>query len=399
MAETPRPALEFKGGCPDCGARRIRVPDPLPGVADDFDWTVRDYDGFRLFMMQELASRAPERARWTAADMEVVIVELLAAALDRASHALDTIHGERFLDTARRPQSVRRLLQLIGYDAVTHAEPETLAAARAAAGDPQLGDGEALEWAWRLDPGAMEIARAEGPASIREQRRMVTVADHVSELERHPLVARARAVASWSGTWTAVTISVLLRKGRDLDEPLADLTVVEVDAIEDLHRARGSVLPELAPSDPADRPTPRAVLHAYLERHRMLGREIRLGRAREVGIAFQLSVKIGDAFYRSEVENALKIAFSNGPGGFFEPGVRGFDEDVYASDLIETAMAVEGVEVACLNRLKRVGKRHPDVADVGVLPVAEDEIAVSDNLDGRPERGYWRLVVTGGTPG
>lgn len=29
----------------------------MPGVADDFDWAVRDYDLFRLFMMHELAHR------------------------------------------------------------------------------------------------------------------------------------------------------------------------------------------------------------------------------------------------------------------------------------------------------------------------------------------------------
>ena len=102
------------------------LPLPLPGVADDFDWRARDYDSFRLFMMQELAYRFPERRRWTPADMEVVIVELLAAALDRASHALDAVQAERYLETARRPQSVRRLLKLIGYDAVERIDPAML---------------------------------------------------------------------------------------------------------------------------------------------------------------------------------------------------------------------------------------------------------------------------------
>jgi hypothetical protein len=105
MADLPEPILDFVGGCPDCGERRALLPPPLPGLTDDFDWAVRDYDSFRLFMMQELAYRFPERRRWTPADMEVVIVELLAAALDRASHALDVVQTERFLDTARRPQS------------------------------------------------------------------------------------------------------------------------------------------------------------------------------------------------------------------------------------------------------------------------------------------------------
>lgn len=393
MAETPQPELVFEGGCPDCGERRIRPPDPLPGVPDDFDWLVRDYDGFRLAMMQDLAARAPERTRWTPADIEVVIVELLAAALDRASHALDTIQGERFLDSARRPESVRRLLAFIGHDAVASADPRALEAARAAAGDPDLSDAEALERSWRLDPQAMERARVAGPGAIREQKRMVTVADHALELERHPLVARASARTIWSGSWTVVSVALLLRRGRRLDAPLQDLTAGEIAAIQARHRARGAVLPDLASS------TAREVLRAYVERHRMLGREVRLGEANEVGITFQLSVRIGAAYYRSEVDRALKQTFSSAAGGFFEPGVRGFGADLFASDLVEAALAVEGVEVACINRLKRVGRRHPDVAGSGRLEIAPDEILVCENRPGAPERGYFRIALHGGTPG
>ena len=42
--------------CPDCGVREVHLPAPLPKVGDDFDWLVRDYDGFRMFMLEELAA-------------------------------------------------------------------------------------------------------------------------------------------------------------------------------------------------------------------------------------------------------------------------------------------------------------------------------------------------------
>ncbi|MDJ0841872.1 MAG: hypothetical protein QNK37_35545 [Acidobacteriota bacterium] len=80
MAENPRITLDFRKGCPDCGERLVVLPEPLPPVGDDFDWLLRDYDGFRMFMMEELAARFPERTRWTTADMEVVLTEVLAAA-------------------------------------------------------------------------------------------------------------------------------------------------------------------------------------------------------------------------------------------------------------------------------------------------------------------------------
>jgi len=81
MAETPEVELIFQAGCPDCGMRRAHLPAPLPPVGDDFDWRLRDYDGFRLFMLEELAARFPERQRWTPADLEVVLVEALSAVL------------------------------------------------------------------------------------------------------------------------------------------------------------------------------------------------------------------------------------------------------------------------------------------------------------------------------
>ena len=118
MAQTPEPDLIFADGCSDCAVREIQLPERLPEVGEDFDWLVRDYDGFRLFILEELAARFPERRRWTPADMEVVIVEALSVVLDQLSDQLDRTRAEAFLETARQPDSVRRLLAMIGYDAV-----------------------------------------------------------------------------------------------------------------------------------------------------------------------------------------------------------------------------------------------------------------------------------------
>lgn len=119
MANTPVPNLFFIDACSDCGYREVELPEPLPAVGDDFDWLVRDYDGFRLSMLEEMAARFPERRRWTPADMEVVLVECLSVVLDQLSDMLDRVHSEAFLESARRPESVRRLLNMIGFDAVS----------------------------------------------------------------------------------------------------------------------------------------------------------------------------------------------------------------------------------------------------------------------------------------
>ncbi len=402
MAELGDPTLEFSGGCPDCGERLANLPLPIPGVDDDFDWRTRDYDSFRLFLMQELAHRFPDRRRWTPADMEVVIVELLAAALDRTSHALDAIQAERYLETARRPQSVRRLLKLIGFDAVERTDPAVLDDLPPAPDNQEESPEEQLERYWRLDPAAMETARAMGPRLTGEQRRMVTLEDHETLLVEHPLVARARARLVWTGAWTTMLVSTLLEDDRDLDEslhqgaplgpagPPSELPTSLWRQIVDYHRQERLALPVINQAL-----TPRRLLRVLVERYRMVGSEVFLESARSAPITFTLSIRVRRGYFRSELRQALDQAFSSDQDGFFEPGRLGFGDDVFASDLIEQAMTVEGVEVACLNRFRRVGP-YPDRTAAGVIEIADDQFALCLNDRAAPENGNYRLIVHGG---
>ena len=104
-------------------------------------------------------------------------------------------------------------------------------------------------------------------------------------------------------------------------------------------------------------------------------------------------------YFRSEMRQALADVFSADEGGFFEPGRLDFGEDLFASDIIDAAMAVEGVAVACLNRFKRVGSGWPDRSAEGFIPVADDEYVRCLNRRGAPETGYFRLIVNGGEVG
>lgn len=398
MAELAEPVLTFGGGCPDCGDRRAVLPLPLPQIANDFDWRARDYDSFRLFMMQELAYRFSERRRWTPADMEVVIVEVLAAALDRASHALDVVQAERYLETARRPQSVRRLLKLIGYDVVQRIDPALLEALPPPAPGITETPEQQLERYWRLNPASMEEARVTGPRLTGEVRRMVTLADHETILEEHPLVARARARLVWSSAWNTILVAALLERNLGLDTPLGpvvnDVPSVLGDIlwqeIVDFHRIERLPLPPLD-----DTLTPRRILRALIELNRMIGTEVFLETAKPAPVTIALSVRARKGFFRSELKQALEEVFSDDQGGFFEPGRLGFGEDLFASDIIEVAMGVEGVAVACLNRFKRVGP-YPDQAASGVIVIADDEFALCDNDRAAPQNGTIRITVNAG---
>lgn len=405
MAELAPPELIFEGTCPDCGERRIGLPQPLPDVGDDFDWRTRDYDGFRLVMLQELAARFPERTRWTPADMEVVLVEVLAAVLDQLSDMLDRVAAEAYLETARRPESVRRLLDLIGYDA-----------AQLAIAHDQISEGEnaevtaaSLDRFWLRNPHFMEDARREGPRSIHVQHRMVTVDDYARRLEEHPLVLRAHAWSGWTGSWETLRVAVVAWDNRHLDgeevaTPEGDVRVPQPypedvrEQIEIFHDEREMDLPALDTLPP---PSIRAVLRPYLEAYRMVGQEVVLENALPVPVTFSLSIRVASNFYRSEVRHAVAQALATGPGGFFEPGRLAFEEDLHAGDLIQVLMDLDGVESVCLNRFKRLGSQFDDRAREEIPSIVLEglELAVCDNDPAHPERGYYRATLHGGLKG
>jgi hypothetical protein len=468
MAATPVPDLRFAPSCEDCGLRDVQLPEPLPTLGDDFDWLVRDYDGFRLFMLEELAARYPERRRWTPADMEVVIVETLAVVLDQLSDMLDRAQAEAFLETARQPQSVRRLLAMIGYDAVALADnraripdatgpsganpsetrqrlspfqsalhkylgdyqpavdelspseqdelqlfiDDPASAPESALGvvqtfldnAPQFVDrarNDALHRYWSLYPHAMDAARSAGPRAIHTQKRMVTKDDYAERLEDHPLVLRAHAYSRWTGSWQTISVAVIMRNNVSLDQHLSEATIGSAEAlgalqtaIEDFNRERG--LEEPAWDVPPDA---RTVLRPYLDAYRMVGQEVFLHDAERIGINISLSVRVASHYFQSEVRRAVFEALGTGLDGFFAPGRLRFGEDLHASDVIETVMALDGVETMCLNRFKRVGKRYSDQSDAGRIQLDGLEIAVCDHNPQRPERGLLRVVMHGGRRG
>ncbi len=391
MAETPIPKLRFEPGCPDCGERQVELPGPLPEIGDDFDWRVRDYDGFRLFMLEELAARFPERTRWTPADMEVVIVEALADVLDQLSDMTDRVAAEAFLETARRPDSVWRLLSMIGYSAIDEASSD-LEVAGDADNRTKLA---ALERIWRNTPHAMERARREGPRAIRTQHRMVTADDYAQRLEDHPLILRAHAWSVWTGSWATIHATVIAWGNHELDDVLAE---PEIDAVrgevDSFHLVRRLDEPEWDSG-----PSIRAILRPYLDAYRMAGQEVILQDAVPVGISMSISIVIVDTYFQSEVVNAVTTTMGTGPGGFFEPGRLRFGEDLYASDLIAALTALEGVENVCLNRFKRIGDQYPDRSGTGRIELSGLEVAVCDNKPAEPVRGYYDVKFHGGRTG
>ena len=409
MADAPTQTLQFDLlACLDCGRRIAHLPAPLPAIGDDFDWRARDYDAIRVFMLEELIARFPERIRWTPADLEVVIVEILAALTDHLSDMADRVAQEATLDTARRPSSVRRLLRFIDYDAALVAAGTKLIDVDPAAA-PRADLDAALERFWFDNLSAMDQARREGPQHIFEQERMVTVADCSARVDDHPLVMRSNARSAWTGAWETLSLAIILpdtdwRLDNSLDtipKPAAgDRDAIEAflrriaklkDDVEAFHKVHGLEVPDWSKS-----PTFRSILSGFIDAYRMTGQPTVLLDAVPVGIAILVSLIVRPTFYQSEIRTAAEAALGDGPDGFFQAGRLRFGEDVFASDVLAKLMDIDGVENVCLMRFKRVGRENPDLSEAGRIQLSGLEVAVCDNDRARLERGYFLLVLHGG---
>jgi hypothetical protein len=399
MAETPALTLNFGlENCGDCGTREVVLPRALPFAGDDFAWKARDYDALRQFMMEELASRFPERKRWTAADMEVVIVEAFAAMLDQFSDATDKVFSEGMLETARQPQSVRRLLSFIGFDALAHSQAE----------GQTDGTAKALEEYWRDNPFAMAAAKSMGVSKIHDQARMVSVSDYAARLDDHPLVLRVNARMRWTGSWETVVVAIIL-PGSDwrLDQHFDSVTkptgpdallafsrrIAKLQsAIDSLHIECGVLKPTWS-----EQPTFRSIISDYIDALRLAGQPVTLADAIPIGIVVVASINVGPDYYQSEVRHAALESLGN--GGFFKAGNLRFGEDIFASDIIARLMDLSGVLNVCLIRFKRVGSNHPDESESGRITLDGLEVAVCDNMPGNPSRGYLSFKMLGGRKG
>src|SRR5262249_31255962 len=109
--------FSFKVDCPsdfDCAPGEPVPPAQLPAVP--FDYTARDYQGFRRLLLDRVTALVPGFAGDNPADFTTTLVEALAYDADQASYRLDWVGTEAFLGTARSRTSMRRHARLVDYE-------------------------------------------------------------------------------------------------------------------------------------------------------------------------------------------------------------------------------------------------------------------------------------------
>jgi len=404
MAEEPEIQIEYLDRCGDCGQKRVKLPDPLPSIGDDFDWDVRDYDGFRLFMLEELTARFQERKRWTPADMEVVLVETLSVVLDQLSDMNDRVQAESFLQTARKPETVRRLLEMIGYKPVLHTDHKLLDKVSADMHD----DNQRLEKLWRYYPHLMDQAKIDGPLSIHHQHRIVTLEDYKLQLQTHPLILDVDAYSKWTGSWYTHYVVVRLINNLELDQKLTEEDIVVnltniaetyqrfLDDLEDYYQ---NLEIDVENIPPIIGRTPRYLLQDVIQKQRMVGQEVILLDATLIGIVLSISIRINKDFYRSQVSDEVRDILINTSFGYFAPGNLSFGEDIVSSNLIEIVKDVDGIESVCINQMKRVSTIYSDQSGSGRIVLQGYEVAVLEDDTKQIERGRLTITVHGGLAG
>ncbi|HEX4848258.1 MAG TPA: hypothetical protein VFV30_08940 [Novosphingobium sp.] len=109
--------FSFKVGCAgdfDCADPCDPPPDAL-GPDPEFDYRVRDYQGFRRLMLDRMAALVPGFREDNPVDFTTTLVEALAYRADQLSYKLDWVGTEAFLSTARSRTSLSRLARLVDY--------------------------------------------------------------------------------------------------------------------------------------------------------------------------------------------------------------------------------------------------------------------------------------------
>ncbi|MBW4659730.1 MAG: baseplate J/gp47 family protein [Drouetiella hepatica Uher 2000/2452] len=219
-----------------------------------------------------------------------------------------------------------------------------------------------------VDPEPIEQIRQYAPQAFRVQRRAVTTADYAERAKQYPGVQNAIADRRWTGSWHTIYITVDREEGESIEGDF------------------------------------KQKLLAFLEEFRLTGHDIEIENPRFVALDIEMTVKVKSGYFQSAIKKALMDAFSKQilatqQKGFFHPDRFSFGDPVYLSQVISSAIAVEGVESVNVTQFKRwvesddQGRR---ALELGQIAFDLLEIARLDNDPSSPENGRIEFQMEGG---
>src|SRR5581483_9076022 len=108
--------FSFKVECPsDFDCEQPVVCPPVAAPPPPIDYQARDYQTFKQVMLDRMSVIMPDWQERNAADLGVMVVELVAYTADRLAYYQDAVATEAYLGTARKRISMRRHARLLDY--------------------------------------------------------------------------------------------------------------------------------------------------------------------------------------------------------------------------------------------------------------------------------------------
>lgn len=186
--------FKFRPGC-----FNISCAPPAPGgpridTSQAIDYLARDYDSFRHVLMAAMSARVPGWQPTSEADLDQVLIDLIAARGDELADAHDRVLSERGIGTARKRVSLARHARLVDYH-IHQGQQATTAVAVQVAGMadlPPIGTDAFAVWTgpdWKAHDAVL-FARFQDRPRWRQRvfpelndLRLYTWSDTVSALE------------------------------------------------------------------------------------------------------------------------------------------------------------------------------------------------------------------------
>lgn len=215
-----------------------------------------------------------------------------------------------------------------------------------------------------LDREGLDHARFHAPPEPVVQERCVTEDDFVQILQRDPEVLGAAVRLCRTGTWRTAFVHVQRRGGAALDRAFRV-------------RLRALLAPRLLAAD-----------------------QVRLLEPRWAALELKLRVRPRGGGFAEVVRRRLLEVLGDGElprggRGFFHPDRFTFGQPVYASQVLDEARGVRGVEEVEVETFRRRDGLHPEAARNGTLETGPREIVLLRNDPASPQLGRLEIVLEG----
>lgn len=106
--------FKFRPGCFNLSCTPAER-QPAPRVEPEIDYLARDYDSLRHVLIAAMMRRVPDWSPTSEADLDQVLIDLIAADADEQADYHDRVLAERAITTARKRVSLARHARLMDY--------------------------------------------------------------------------------------------------------------------------------------------------------------------------------------------------------------------------------------------------------------------------------------------